>query len=45
MHLQHRIQDKIMSNPKSLKEGHGLPEYIAYANIRSGIRPLLRANR
>ncbi|ACE91182.1 putative cell division protein [Rhizobium etli CIAT 652] len=34
-----------MSNPKSLKEGHGLPEYVAYANIRSGIRPFLRADR
>lgn len=46
MHLQYRIQDKtIMSNPKSMKEGHGLPEYIAYANIRSGIRPFLRADR
>ncbi|MBB4249449.1 AAA family ATPase [Rhizobium sp. BK008] len=32
-----------MRNPKSLKEGHGLPEYVAYANLRQGIRPLLRA--
>ncbi|WFU00687.1 AAA family ATPase [Rhizobium sp. CB3171] len=34
-----------MRNPKSLKEGHGLPEYVAYANLRQGIRPLVRANR
>ncbi|MBY5511856.1 AAA family ATPase [Rhizobium leguminosarum] len=34
-----------MRNPKSLKEGHGLPEYVAYANLRQGIRPFVRANR
>ncbi|MGZ2484853.1 cell division protease FtsH [Rhizobium pisi] len=34
-----------MRNPKSLKEGHGLPEYVAYANLRQGIRPLVRATR
>jgi hypothetical protein len=45
MHLQYRIQDRIMRNPKSLKEGHGLPEYVAYANLRQGIRPFVRATR
>jgi len=45
MHLQKPIQDTIMRNPKSLKEGAGLPEYIAYANIKQGIRPFLRADR
>ncbi|WP_167377880.1 AAA family ATPase [Rhizobium gallicum] len=34
-----------MRNPKSLKEGFGLPEYVAYANLRQGLRPFLRANR
>jgi ATP-dependent Zn protease len=34
-----------MRNPQTLKEGFGLPEYVAYANIRSGIRPFLRASR
>lgn len=34
-----------MRNPKSLKEGHGLPEYVAYANLRQGIRPFVRATR
>ncbi|EJL50818.1 hypothetical protein PMI09_04855 [Rhizobium sp. CF122] len=34
-----------MRNPKSLKDGHGLPECIAYCNIRSGITPFLRADR
>ncbi|TAZ68075.1 hypothetical protein ELH72_36085 [Rhizobium ruizarguesonis] len=45
MHLQHRIQDRVKRNPKSLKEGHGLPEYVAYANLRQGIRPFVRATR
>ncbi|MDR9772080.1 AAA family ATPase [Rhizobium hidalgonense] len=34
-----------MRNPKTLKEGHGLPEYVAYANLRQGIRPFVRATR
>lgn len=33
-----------MRNPKSLKEGFGLPEYVAYANLRQGLRPFLRAD-
>jgi hypothetical protein len=45
MHLQKPIQDTIMRNPKILREGHGLPEYVAYANLRQGIRPFLRASR
>jgi len=45
MHLQKPIQDTIMRNPKSLKEGFGLPEYVAYANLRQGLRPFLRADR
>jgi hypothetical protein len=32
-----------MRSPKSLKEGHGLTEYVAYANLRQGIRPFVRA--
>lgn len=44
MHLQYRIQDMTMRNPINLRRGFGLPEMLAYASLRSAIRPLLRAD-
>tara|TARA_R110002020_G_scaffold69730_9_gene181448 strand:+ start:22206 stop:24152 length:1947 start_codon:yes stop_codon:yes gene_type:complete len=37
------IQVNKMKNPRTLRKGYGLPEYLAFCNIRSAMRPVIRA--
>ncbi|HEX5933223.1 MAG TPA: hypothetical protein VFY63_03575, partial [Pseudorhizobium sp.] len=37
------IQVDKMKNPRTLRKGYGLPEYLAFCNIRSAMRPVIRA--